>query len=98
MITSLSPQQLTAVRHLGATSAAAEVDGDYDVVIDAVWPGRCWAVLHRCRAGPEREAAARLVRQFGPGLRVASALMVGWDLCWTPSYPLAAGARVFTGV
>jgi hypothetical protein len=41
MITSLSPQQLTAVRHLGATSAAAEVDGDYDVVIDAVWPGRC---------------------------------------------------------
>ena len=35
-----STSHLPAVS-LGAASAAAEVDGDYDVVIDAVWPGRC---------------------------------------------------------
>ncbi|HEY2441733.1 MAG TPA: alcohol dehydrogenase catalytic domain-containing protein [Streptosporangiaceae bacterium] len=35
-VTDLSAQRLTAARHLGATAAAAELDGEYDIVFDAV--------------------------------------------------------------
>jgi threonine dehydrogenase-like Zn-dependent dehydrogenase len=52
--TSLSLRRLTAAGHLGAASAA-ELDGDYEVVIDAVWVGR----------SPRRAGAAAASRRGG---------------------------------
>jgi len=117
-VTDLSPERLAVASRLGAAAAGPALDGEYDLVIDAVGtaatraqsvdhqrPGgvAIWLGLAEPAPGFDAQALIRGEKrilgsfaysdeEFGD----AVSLLAGSDLSWTSSYPLTAGAEVFT--
>lgn len=117
-VADLAPDRLAAARRLGAAATGSALDGDYDVVFDAVGTGatRTQALEHLRPGGyavwiglansdPGFDAAG-LVRgersvlgsfaYSDDDFANAAGLLANWDLTWAASYPLSAGADIFT--
>ncbi len=119
-VTDLSPGRRAEALRLGADSAGTALDGEYDVIFDAVGaagtraqsvehqrPGgtAVWLGLAEPGAGFDAAALVRgeksVMGSFAYSdeeFASAAQRLSEWDLDWTDSYPLIAGAEVFTAL
>jgi threonine dehydrogenase-like Zn-dependent dehydrogenase len=119
-VTDLSPGRTALALDLGADSAGTALDGEYDVIFDAVGsagtrgqsvghlrPGGAavWLGLAEAAAGFDAAGLVRSEKRVlgsfaysDEDFAAAAQHLAEWNLGWADSYPLMAGAEIFTAL